>query len=1164
MYLRGKKVICFLNGKNITILKPDNKNNEDNSNEDIKKYIYPNELGVYATVDGQLVSECSLFDKDSKFYSEESKDTITFNESEQRYYLNKKVHSGIIRDFNSGIRPSLYVEGEFYAIGDKNIGDIVSAGSTSNINKLSSLVINIDNTVPINYGNSNDTTNTSKENPFGIATYYAFPGVIATLGNPYNMTDSEIIDFFNGKRIRWLIKNEISIPLLKQGESIGVRGIKLNKTIIGIELNKSKQIISKITPPLANNKNIIWSSSDENVATVINGVVTAKKTGSAVITATTQEGGFHESTNIIVSEPYKEPQLFEGAYIQIYYYNSKIDTNTDLVIPFYISDENQLEHNEDDHSRTFTLIVTIDSIERRFTGLSAGDQEINLGKLTEGEHSIVFQGIDETNNAKGMSIYKEVLVVNPEDYHITEAQTYSMNDSDLTTFNINNKDNDDIDVCIATRDGLNNLWRWCVEQGYKKIKMLPGTYRFETPASSAGRNIRLEIPSNFTIDGVAKELVKFKRKPLLEECVLGKTSFGWENVVDSHLVNCTIEDDSQERIDANLDGYSYSKPNGEGFTTFYLTGGRYSSIENCKITNAVGHSIVNVGGGITEFTKNNYIFDETKLSKLPPLNTEENCFILNGEKIFNKKYKTTAMSDLKNWKSRFIIFGNPSGYSWMKGLSNYVYYHFYDEDGDFVTTICTQQYRPIMIPYGCRYVRASIKGYRTIEEEGLTFFWKEQGTNLEFKNNTFQDCRTTCFANTCSRGILIEGNTYESCGRKITPSSVDFEDGWQQCIDIYYRKNELIGEQLGSCTVIAVDGVNHVYEDNINHTIYAKSGNGFVIRNCNNDKIVSLGAKYDHLHKYNRVYDNKNCKFDVWGMNGELSSIALLYNERNAYFRVNGGDYINFCGGYRTYATDANYKPTMIRNSKIEGGGSDTYCYKCDIFANVNPRLSTTSSYLGDKLYFDNCTFYNFNDINSEVKFSFNKVDSDRWFKNCVFKSPTMLWNHNKFNTGWWENCIFENTMSIYTHPTEFNVEGDIQFDNCIFKKMVIIKPGQNNKVQFNECIFENGYTLEGNYGANAVFNNTMPSKAVKSIRLSTSKFNVGLGGLASKDVQLNIVVTPMNAINKELICTSDNEGVASVTKYGLVTCKAIGKAIITCKTVDGSYETTATFDITK
>lgn len=73
---------------------------------------------------------------------------------------------------------------------------------------------------------------------------------------------------------------------------VSVEGISLNRQSLTLNTTSNKQftLVATITPQDATNKDVIWSSSDETVATVQNGIVTAVKRGTAIITATTQDG----------------------------------------------------------------------------------------------------------------------------------------------------------------------------------------------------------------------------------------------------------------------------------------------------------------------------------------------------------------------------------------------------------------------------------------------------------------------------------------------------------------------------------------------------------------------------------------------------------------------------------------------------------------------------------------------------------------------------------------------------------------------------------------------------------------------------------------------------------------------------------------------------------
>ena len=83
---------------------------------------------------------------------------------------------------------------------------------------------------------------------------------------------------------------------------ISVTGITLTPTAMSLNVGSSQTITANITPNDAANKTVIWTSNNTAVATVSNGVVTANALGTAVITATTQDGGKTATCNVTVTE----------------------------------------------------------------------------------------------------------------------------------------------------------------------------------------------------------------------------------------------------------------------------------------------------------------------------------------------------------------------------------------------------------------------------------------------------------------------------------------------------------------------------------------------------------------------------------------------------------------------------------------------------------------------------------------------------------------------------------------------------------------------------------------------------------------------------------------------------------------------------------------------
>ena len=73
-------------------------------------------------------------------------------------------------------------------------------------------------------------------------------------------------------------------------EEVKPREIRLSKSSLTLEKGKTEILTAEVLPEDAADKTVIWSSSDDNIATVTDGAVTAISGGSAEITAKTANG----------------------------------------------------------------------------------------------------------------------------------------------------------------------------------------------------------------------------------------------------------------------------------------------------------------------------------------------------------------------------------------------------------------------------------------------------------------------------------------------------------------------------------------------------------------------------------------------------------------------------------------------------------------------------------------------------------------------------------------------------------------------------------------------------------------------------------------------------------------------------------------------------------
>lgn len=82
---------------------------------------------------------------------------------------------------------------------------------------------------------------------------------------------------------------------------IAVTGISLNKTSTSINLGETEKITATVSPSNATNKNVLWTSSNTDIATVAtDGTVRGISDGITVITARTVDGGFTAKVTVSV------------------------------------------------------------------------------------------------------------------------------------------------------------------------------------------------------------------------------------------------------------------------------------------------------------------------------------------------------------------------------------------------------------------------------------------------------------------------------------------------------------------------------------------------------------------------------------------------------------------------------------------------------------------------------------------------------------------------------------------------------------------------------------------------------------------------------------------------------------------------------------------------
>ena len=93
--------------------------------------------------------------------------------------------------------------------------------------------------------------------------------------------------------------------------TVDVTGVSLNKSSLNLEVGGNATLTATVAPADATDKVVTWESSDEDVATVEDGVVKAVGVGSATITVTTHDKGFTAICDVTVTLALKATLTFD-------------------------------------------------------------------------------------------------------------------------------------------------------------------------------------------------------------------------------------------------------------------------------------------------------------------------------------------------------------------------------------------------------------------------------------------------------------------------------------------------------------------------------------------------------------------------------------------------------------------------------------------------------------------------------------------------------------------------------------------------------------------------------------------------------------------------------------------------------------------------------------
>lgn len=209
----------------------------------------------------------------------------------------------------------------------------------------------------------------------------------------------------------------VESDLQPDDDVVSVSSIQLDKTSMTLALGISVRLKATITPSNATNQNIVWSSSNPSVAYVSNGLVTANKAGTAIITATTEDGGFVATCNVTVKDDDNDVpvtgitfdknnlELIIGGDDESIILNATISpanaTNTEII--WKNSNESVVDMAFFDGNNSKVLLVALSEGTATITATTSDGNFVAtcVVTVTKDENSDYSEGLEYTSNGDG-------------------------------------------------------------------------------------------------------------------------------------------------------------------------------------------------------------------------------------------------------------------------------------------------------------------------------------------------------------------------------------------------------------------------------------------------------------------------------------------------------------------------------------------------------------------------------------------------------------------------------------------------------------------------------------------------------------------------------------------------------------------------------------------
>ncbi len=357
---------------------------------------------------------------------------------------------------------------------------------------------------------------------------------------------------------------------------------------------------------------------------------------------------------------------------------------------------------------------------------------------------------------------------------------------------------------VATGKGLNRFLAAARKKGYRKVVMLPGTYRISNTTP-------IQIPSGMTVDlnGAVIKMNQYAgAKGIQIEMV---------DCIDSHVVNGIVEGDYFEH------DYENSPNKSEWVCGIGMYGEtKYSSYDRLLVRYITGYGVTNGFRGhyASHFPIPDFDYgtvDEKTgevLTDVPGLAVSE----MIGVAGYLDDGGYVAVS-------RFL------GYQGMVGGRDWTLrYHFYDDNQQYLETIYGRQYRRMRVPEKAGYMRVSAYIHKDPPYRGdLRTNLFRVPWNSWYSNLFILSARCVGMAPGGMYNFKVENCSFVRSGENLAKCAFDAEDGWDMMQDVWFVRNKFFKNPLNE--FLCCSGHNFIFEDNEARFHLWSRTNSYVVRN---------------------------------------------------------------------------------------------------------------------------------------------------------------------------------------------------------------------------------------------------------------------------------------------------------------------------------------------